>query len=770
MTHSLGGSSPGATGVAYASGVRVAPGGSAFTLTGIFIDRITPRLLRVAAMAKMTTASINSVAPAMRAQISILQMQATRVGEVATRYKLLTRRVKEYQLQLDAARARMDTRYPLRYAGGTKVKGKERGRRIGLREAYLGPYKSRLVTATALAGVEKGILLNEGMLLRVEKAITKEKWKQVALGKEALRAGFADISGRRAGLKGLKYGAVAGMVGIAAAGLGVIALSAMQMEYTKTAAQVRAIGQLSLTEIGRLSDFILEKTKVLAIAAEKSMTGMLTLVRAGLRESAEMEGLMVPGMKLAIVNTIELQDALRNILVVQNAFNLSRDTGNEIAANQQILINQSLMDFSDYVDGMKYAIAWSNKLGLTYQQTAAAIATMTDAGIRAGIGGRGMRRMFSKFAQDLEIIEDRLKRGGSNLTVFTEDGVLDLSALLHELGESGDVVEDLEFALSTFGLRGSTAFLTLAQHADEFDEHVLAQTGDINVLDKAVKDAQESMAGQWQLMKNELKAVMLNERLVEPMKELVKHMKEEGGITKLAESLGDMFEMFIDFWKEGAFEMLINAATTFMNIMKGLMPILLPLGKALMYISESAWRLFPLILISRIVKTGTAINRLVTSLLTYRALSMMSAGQAMRYPFMYSRFIDPTYMMMAMGRGPGAAGGMMGRTERYSVAPKTPGKTSFLSRFRRGGAIGGAGAMGLAGIGGIISLAAIGGIGAYMLYKAGEAKTEERAEKARRENAVNINFSGANIYGFNDLDKAIQESLTRSYDINKRNY
>lgn len=760
MAHSMG-----ATGWAYASGVRATPGGSAFTLTGVFIDRITPRLLNVAATAKATAAAINGIAPSMRGQVALLQAQSTQVKLLAARYKDLGLAVGYYEARLQKAKVQAATMYPTHRKGAIYP-------RIGWRKAeakqraMLAPYVADLAAVNAERNMAADTLKSRVAQWKVERAITREKWKQVALAKESLRAGFGDMNWRVAGKRAGRVGALGGVVGLAGAGIGVIALAAIQSEYTKASAQVRAIGALSISEMGRLSEFVLNQTRLLAITAEDAMGGMLTLVRAGIRSAEEMRGLADPAMKLSVVNAINLEEALRNILVVQNAFNLERETGNEIAANQQILINQSLMDFSDYVDGMKYAIAWSNKLGLTYQQTAAAIATMTDAGIRAGIGGRGMRRMFSKFAQDLEIIEARLKQGGSNLTVFSEEGILNLSALLHELGESGDTVEDLEFALSTFGLRGSTAFLTLAQHADEFDEHVKSQTGDINILNNAVNVAQDSMAAQWQLMKNELKAVMLDERLVRPMKELVMYMREQGGLEDLAEGLSGLLRSFIDFWRGGGFTMLVNGAKMFLNIIKSLMPLMLALGKTILWVADSGMKLFPLIMITRLMKAGTVLNRMISSMMTYIMLRRMEAGMPMGAgrAWMYGRFVDPTYMMMARGGG-AAPGSMIGRGT---------GRGAIRGMAARGPGLGaGVAAGGGIGLGGLLGLGAVAGIllGGYGLYKYGQGKQEEFIEDFYKggSGGNSYNFYG-DTYGMNGLANRVNEANTINYSRGRRTW
>jgi TP901 family phage tail tape measure protein len=754
MAHSMG-----ATGWAYASGIRVTPGGSAFTLTGVFLDRITPRLLNVAATARATAAAINGINPTLRGQVQTLQMQATAVKNLGNQYKYTTLRVRAYEAELAKARIRARALYPLHGASG--MSRKKRAEMKAGRVSYLLPYQKNLDEERQTLSSLKDQLLTSGARLRVEQMITTEKIKQTALAKESMRAAFGDVRLGGVAKKGLRYGALAGIGGLALAGLGLVPLAGIQMEYGAAQAQVRAIGQLSMKEMGRVSEFVLNKTKELAVTAEDAMGGLLTLVRAGIRATSEMEMLADPAMKLSVVNAIELDEAMRSLLVTQNAFNLSRESGNEIAANMQILINRSLMDFSDYVDGMKYAIAWSNKLGLTYQETSAAIATMTDAGIRAGIAGRGMRRMFSKFADDLEIITQRLERSGSGLSVFTEDGKLNLSDMLHALGDTGDTVADLEFALDTFGLRGSTAFLTLAQHADAFDEHVAAQTGDINELNSAVEVAQDSLQAQWTLLKNELKAIMLDERLVQPMKKLVKYMREQGGLQDLTKGLAELMLTFIDFWKEGGFESLVNGAKLFLGVLKGIMPIMLAIGRVLLWIAEHEAALFSALLLNRLFKAGSLINRMVTAMMTYVALNAVAAGKTLSPMAMkgMAPFVNPMYLMMGSGKGV-----MSGGLGRVGGAVTSGGYHLGFGRNVQnlGRAGGGIAASSVAGIIGIAAMAAI--MGGMYLYGKRQDKTAATAAAFNSRYGLNtVNINGP-IYGFNDFDRAVQESNQYSYE------
>jgi TP901 family phage tail tape measure protein len=763
MSHSFG-----STGFAYASGIRATPGGSAFTLTGVFIDRITPRLLKVAATAKGVTGAINATGPSLQMQALHLKNLSVGLQNAAVKYRALGNSVKYYEGQLAAAQVRAEKRWPTRNRAGRYVKG----HRVSAQRqaAYLLPFQADVAAHKEQLLLQAAYMKQLSTEFALEHKITSENLKQLSLKKMML----AQVGGGRTGGelamagigRGVRYGALAGGIGLAAAGLSLLPIAAMQMEYTKAAAQVRAIGQLSINEMSRLSEFVLNKTRELAINAEQSMGGMLTLVRAGIRATSELQQLADPAMKLSVVNAIELDEVMRSLLVTQNAFNLERDTGNEIAANQQILINRSLMDFSDYVDGMKYAIAWSNKLGLTYQQTAAAIATMTDAGIRAGIGGRGMRRMFSKFADDLEIIEQRLRRGGSSLSVFSQDGVLNLSEMLHSLGDTGDTVDDLTFALDTFGLRGSTAFLTLAQNADEYDAHVKAQTGDINVLNDAVAVAQDSMAAQWQLLKNELKAIMLDEKLVTPMKELVEHIRSSGGLQDLTEMLADLIRMFIRFWKDGGWEMLMNSAKSLLKIFSALMPLFLVLGRILMWVAANERRIFTALFLSRLMKAGTLMNSLAVATAQYVALQRIAAGQSFGRlgGIIGSRFAGAELIAFAnMGgmRGPGAAGTAAGLG---NVLPgsRPLAKAGLMRRI-------GGGLMGGSALGGLVPLAVIGAlVGGYMMYQSNMNKRGDYWGGVGQNVGANQIHINGDIYGFDNFDQAVQDSNRYSSESGRR--
>jgi hypothetical protein len=293
---------------------------------------------------------------------------------------------------------------------------------------------------------------------------------------------------------------------------------------------------------------------------------------------------------------------------------------------------------------------------------------------------------------------------------------------------------------------------------------VQSQTGDINVLNSAVEVAQDSLQAQWTLLKNELKAIMLDDKLVKPMKDLVRYMKEHGGIQDLTDALADLMLTFIKFWKEGGFNMLINGAKTFMGILKGVMPIMLALGKVLLFIAENEGRLFSTILIMRLLKAGTLLNRLVTSLMTYIVLQRMAAGGAMGPggSWLATRFVDPTYLLLASGKGvmSGGVGRLGGQT---ALTDWGLSGTKKIPKVGAGLLSGGA----LGGVLGLVGLAAGIGIMAYMASKSARDMRDAgyAANLAARNNTVNIN---GDIYGFDNFDAAVQSSNRYTYTESRR--
>ena len=776
MAHSLG-----TTGAAYASGVRVLPGGSAFTLTGVFVDRITPHLARMSAMARASATQINM----MGGRLTPLIRQHHKMAEAVS---LQARSLEAARLQAN----RLLTAHSYMYGqiiANTNVSKAERREII---KKYTAQYKA---AQTNVKLMEEELMWRRANLMAIEQEIGAT----TALGRA--RASIAYYTGGAVGVRSmartglsLAGGATLGVFG--GYGLPMILGGGAASEYTAATAQVAAIGRFNAAQRSRLSEYIQGLGPQLAMPQESMMAGSLTLVRAGLRDVNEIQRMLVPGIELAITNAIELEDALRNILVVQNAFNLSRDTGNEIAANQQILINQSLMDFSDYVDGMKYSIAWADKLGLSYQQTSAAIATMTDAGIRAGIGGRGMRRMFSKFADDLEIIQQKLERGGSSLEVFSEDGTLNLSALLHELGSMGTEVEQLEFALDRFGLRGSTAFLTLAAHADHFDEMVNIQTGDYGVLQSAAETAMESIQAQMQLLKNSIKNVFLDEKFTGPLTEMVRDLIDSGKLDKLIKKLREFFLDAINFMtKEGGLEILVDLAVTWMGVMVKLARVLQPVAKAISSIAGHWQLIFGLMILRRMQKATSLMHQLAAAILSVR---LAQTGGTLGRGGMIAANL--------FGLGNRADGGAM------AIPPFARSGAGMFgaSVAARGGMMAGVGGMGMAVP--LIGLAIAAGVGAYYYGKHQKEEREkdmkdllEEYERQHRNpsgyatgsHGMPVGMSGwtrverdevilpgwqgrmgrggdiiinGDVYGYDDFVKKVQEANTKAYNEARRRY
>ena len=819
----------GLTGATYASGTRGMPGGSAFTLTGVFIDRITPRLMAVGAVARSQSAQLNAMGGKLgrmtaylerhnvaldRSRSKIKQLAAARLqlkraidtqnSSMARGIRLATQeeqarlkanrtavlanqreivsidaKIKKiqqsaimYELEGRAAAkggmggrtdvllgraARDDVRLQTYRvskqkavgrgaalahregayitalkAEGVVLDGNNRKElvRLGLNEAQLKKLEERIALEVGEARLLQIAVRTQEKRLILETTITNELRRQVGL------AGGAGAVGK----KGLMMGAGLGIGAAAVSGIAPIVAAGTMMEYEQSLARIGAIGQFSRAEKWGMGKYTTGLSQQYALSPEQMLGGSLVGVKAGYRDIAELQGMLVPSMQLAIVNGEELDNVMEQLIMTMNAFHIETSQANQVIANQQALINNSLLQFGDYTDGMKYAAAWANKLGLTYKEVGSMIATMTDAGVRAGISGRSLRRMFSKFAADMDVIAEKLEQGGSELDVFTEDGVLNIRKLIDFLGNGVDNVEDMQFALERFGLRGAQSFLLLAQNMDKYDNLLSIQSGNTEELAKMAAEAQDTISGQWQLLKNMLREPLLTESLITEMKDLIIFMKDEGGLRGLAQVFADIVRNSISWLKGGGLSDLLKIVKSLADTFVAWQPALLFIANIMTKIAKMWWLVLPL---ARMAKANTLLNIMARTLLQIAVYRQMG------------------------GYGPKTA--FFGRNVLGMAG------TNMIAKPAAGAAVAGAGVKTAAagGLGLGAGLAIAGGatialLTLYALWKRGRDKQEENIKDLLSgQTSNNYNFYG-DTYGMDEFNNRIQGANTDAWSANDR--
>jgi len=623
---------------------------------------------------------------------------------------------------------------------------KEQLKALGITEAQL----EKITQKLALEAIETKILQDMN-LQQQQRLFTEQKLTAVLAEQFALYGGMRTMV-----FGGAKLGAGLGIAAGAISGISAIVAGGTMKDFEQSLARIGAIGQFSQQEKWGLGKYTTGLSQQYALSPEQMLGGSLVGVKAGYRDIAELQGMLVPSMQLAIVNGEELDNVMEQLIMTMNAFHIETSQANSVIANQQALINNSLLQFGDYTDGMKYAAAWANKLGLSYQEVGSMIATMTDAGVRAGISGRSLRRMYSKFAADMDVIAEKLAKGGSELEVFTEDGVLNIRELIDFLGNGVDNVEDMQFALERFGLRGAQSFLLLAQNMDKYDHLLGIQTGNTEELAKMAEEAQNTISGQWQLLKNMLREPLLSQELINQMKDLMIYMREEGGMKDLANVFADIVRSSIAWLKSGAFKDMVDLLRNLAKIFRDMQPTLLFFTNIMMKIGKLWYVVLPL---ARMMKANTMLNMLAKSMMIFYAAQRGG----------YGRFSGGMGGMLGIPNLPArGAGGAAAANAALNGRGLTTGAVVGSSALRTGVAGAGMGAVGGLALGAGIG---IGALALYLLWKKGQdeeaANMRDLVTNASQGATNEFNFYG-DTYGGDEIEAKMNSVSTDLFSYQER--
>ena len=118
-------------------------------------------------------------------------------------------------------------------------------------------------------------------------------------------------------------------------------------------------------------------------------------------------------------------------------------------------------------DGLKLAGSLAGVLGLSIEQTAAAMGVLSNAGLQATIAGTGLRQIFADLTRLSGPAEEALAELGLTASDVAINQTQDLISAIETLTRAGATTADI-FAI--FDVRAATAFVVLQRYVESFRE------------------------------------------------------------------------------------------------------------------------------------------------------------------------------------------------------------------------------------------------------------------------------------------------------------
>jgi TP901 family phage tail tape measure protein len=274
----------------------------------------------------------------------------------------------------------------------------------------------------------------------------------------ALGGSLASMAGQAAAFTGLTIGA-------ATLGNEIRKAIVAVMDLDSAMSSVAAVGGLDKTsaEFERLTGVVVQLGATTRYTSTEAAMGLKELVAAGY-STVDASKILGDTLNLASTENISLAETSEIVVAGMQAMGLSVDQSTRFVDVLARGANSSTASVRDMGESLKYVAPVSKALGISLEETSAALAILANNGVRGGMAGRGLNAVFAKLVAPTKDAEQALRRVGLRASDLNPQ-IVGLEAALKNLKSLGQ--EDL---IKMFGVENLDVSNILASNAAGFDK------------------------------------------------------------------------------------------------------------------------------------------------------------------------------------------------------------------------------------------------------------------------------------------------------------
>ena len=227
--------------------------------------------------------------------------------------------------------------------------------------------------------------------------------------------------------------------------------------FEQTLSTVQAISGATRTEFAALRDEAERLGSQTRFSASEAGEGLIFLARAGFT-AEESLATLAPTLQLAQAGGLALGQAADIATNVLSGFRLEVDQATRVVDVLARTANSANTDVGQLGQALSFVAPVAAGVGVSIEETAAAIGVLSDAGIQSTRAGTGLRRVISSLLNPTGEAADIIRRLGVDLEDVNPQAV-GLTTAITRLRDAGIGTAE---ALTIFGDRGGPAFDVLA--------------------------------------------------------------------------------------------------------------------------------------------------------------------------------------------------------------------------------------------------------------------------------------------------------------------
>ena len=300
--------------------------------------------------------------------------------------------------------------------------------------------------------------------------------------------------------------------------------------------EVQAKSSATNAEFQRLTATARRLGRTTSFTASQVAGAMVELAQAGMKPG-QIDAGISSILALARATRTELPDAARYAMESMASFGLEVDQLDRVVDVLTATANNSNQNLTDLAESMKYAAPVADEFGMSIEETAKALGTMANYGIRGSMAGTALRKILGNLANGPirkklnQLFQFDTVDANGNLRSFT-DIIADLAAASEDL-PSG---ERIALFQEIFGGRayGAGMKLTKAQIAQLIEAVDNAQ----GIAAQTAKTMDSGLGGAFRRIASAVEGagIMISTALSKPLIKVTDHITEiVGHITEWIE-------------------------------------------------------------------------------------------------------------------------------------------------------------------------------------------------------------------------------------------
>ena len=246
-------------------------------------------------------------------------------------------------------------------------------------------------------------------------------------------------------------------------------LTGFLANYEQAVSTVAAVTGASVGEVRELEAAFADLGRTTRFSATQAAEGAIALGRAGF-ETSEILSALPDTLLLAQAGALDLGNAADIASNVLSGFRLEAEETARVADVLAFAANNTNTTVEGLGSGLRFVAPIAASLNISLEETVATMGALGDAGLQAGIAGRGLRGVLGTLAAPSDAAAEALANAGISLEEVDVQA-RGLPAVLQTLADSGLTAED---AFRIFGDAGASVFEIMRAGVGDIDELILA--------------------------------------------------------------------------------------------------------------------------------------------------------------------------------------------------------------------------------------------------------------------------------------------------------